>query len=47
MKYERPDLEEIELELEGSFLATSTVGGEISPDPVGPGGDGEPDSPWD
>ena len=47
MKYERPDLEEMELELEGSFLAVqTTVGGEINPDPVGPGGDENPDSPW-
>ncbi len=38
-KYEKPDLEEIELILEGSFLKTDSnnsnnVGGEIDKDPV-------------
>ena len=43
-EYERPELEELELFLEGSFLKTGTgdnsgsVGGEIDPDnPIGPG----------
>lgn len=46
MKYERPDLEEMEIELEGSFLAAATtVGGDINDKPIG--GEGEnPDSPW-
>lgn len=26
MKYEKPDLEELELELEGSFLNTNSIG---------------------
>lgn len=40
MKYERPDLEELELELEGSFLEpkTDTTDKEETP---GGGGDGE------
>lgn len=28
MKYEKPDLEEIKLELEASFLAVNTYGGQ-------------------
>ncbi|MDE6278993.1 MAG: hypothetical protein K2M05_03375 [Paramuribaculum sp.] len=40
-KYERPDLEELELELEGSFLDSASgtggnegeVGGEVDPTP--------------
>lgn len=28
MKYERPDLEEMELEFEGSFLECASVGGD-------------------
>lgn len=49
MKYEKPYLEEIDLQLEGSFLADAT-----KPDPDDPnkpgvdiGGEGKPDIPWD
>ena len=32
MKYEKPDLEELELELEGSYLAPTSIGVEIGDD---------------
>lgn len=43
MKYEKPDLEELELLLEGSFLATRSKNEGVDVDPDNPG-DGEE---WD
>ena len=44
MKYERPDLEELELELEGSFLATQSRPGDLGVDVGGDENDGDE---WD
>lgn len=39
MKYERPDLEEMELEFEGSFLECASVGGDRNPEETDNGED--------
>ncbi len=44
MKYEKPDLEEMELELEGSFLRGTSYGVEVKP---GGDDDGEFEGEYD
>ena len=47
MKYEKPELEELELILEGSFLASTSVTNPGVDVGGGEGGDGGDESDWD